>query len=387
MKRVFLIVLDSVGAGYLPDAKNYGDEGAFTLKTLFDSGKLNIPNLINLGIGNIEGLGFFESVNPLHSAVGKLKEKSKGKDTTTGHWEIAGVISEKPMPTYPDGFPDYIIKSFEEKIGRKVLCNKPYSGTEVIKDFGEEHLKTGYPIVYTSADSVFQIATHKSVIPLETLYDYCKIARKILVGKDGVGRVIARPFDGEIGNFYRTAERHDFSLEPPKSTILDILKENNKDVIAVGKINDIFAGRGITEKIITHGNTDGLAKSLEISKRNFDGLCFINLVDFDMLYGHRNDIIGYANALNEFDLWLNDFMKNLKDDDIVMITADHGCDPGYPTTDHTREYIPFICFGKNIKGCNIGVREQFSDIALTIAKYFNLDFNTEGKEFLSDILI
>lgn len=361
IKRVFLIVLDSCGIGEAPDAENFGDKGCSTIGTISKSPEFNIDTLRSLGYTKIDGLSFLGD-GELKLQVARLKELSQGKDTTIGHWEIAGVISEKPLPTFPNGFPEDLIKEFSEKTGRKVICNKTYSGTEVIKDYGEEHLKTGALIVYTSADSVFQIAAHEDIVPPEELYRYCEIAREILVGDWGVGRVIARPFEGEFP-FKRTPRRHDFSLKPPKETLLDQLKSRGFDVIGVGKINDIFAGQGITEYVYTQNNADGMEKTSEYQKKDFNGLCFINLVDFDMVYGHRNDIDGYAKAFSEFDKWLKSFIENMKDDDALIITADHGCDPGFSGTDHTREYVPFILYNKNIKPENSGTIEGYTYVS------------------------
>ena len=385
MKRVFLIVLDSVGAGFLPDAASFGDEGANTLKTVSSSPFFKADNMRSLGLGNIDGLDFLVPVENPRGAYGKIAEASAGKDTTIGHWEIAGVISKTPLPTYPNGFPKEILDEFSRQTGRGVLCNKPYSGTEVIKDYGEEHLKTGALIVYTSADSVFQIAAHEDLVPPEKLYEYCRIARKILTGKHGVGRVIARPFIGKPGSFTRTANRHDFSIDPPAPTLLDAISGVGKDVIAVGKITDIFNKKGVTESIFTHGNAEGMQVTLDLGDRDFDGLCFVNLVDFDMLYGHRNDIEGYAKALTAFDTWLPSFLQKLGDEDMLFITADHGCDPGYPTTDHTREYIPLLVYGKHVAPVNLGVGSTYSSIAATIAEYLVVDFKPVGKSFLSKI--
>ncbi len=385
MKRVFLIVLDSVGAGFLPDAASFGDEGANTLKTVSSSPFFKADNMRSLGLGNIDGLDFLVPVENPRGAYGKIAEASAGKDTTIGHWEIAGVISKTPLPTYPNGFPKEILDEFSRQTGRGVLCNKPYSGTEVIKDYGEEHLKTGALIVYTSADSVFQIAAHEDLVPPEKLYEYCRIARKILTGKHGVGRVIARPFIGKPGSFTRTANRHDFSIDPPAPTLLDAISGVGKDVIAVGKITDIFNKKGVTESIFTHGNAEGMQVTLDLGDRDFDGLCFVNLVDFDMLYGHRNDIEGYAKALTAFDTWLPSFLQKLGDEDMLFITADHGCDPGYPTTDHTREYIPLLVYGKHVAPVNLGVGSTYSSIAATIAEYLGVDFKPVGKSFLSKI--
>ncbi|MBO5726518.1 MAG: phosphopentomutase [Clostridia bacterium] len=382
MKRIFLIVLDSVGVGALPDAAEYGDSGTDTMRRISNSKNFNIPNLIKLGLGNITGIDYLEkSQNPLAS-YGKLCEISKGKDTTTGHWEIAGLNIEKPFPTYPNGFPSDVINEFQEKTGRKVICNKVYSGTEVIKDYGDEHLKSGALIVYTSADSVFQIAAHEDKVPIDELYRYCEIAREILKGKHGVGRVIARPFSGEYP-FTRTPRRHDYSLAPLGKTVLDAVKENGREVIAVGKINDIFASRGITESIPTANNDDGMRVTTQIAERDFKGLCFVNLVDFDMVYGHRNNIDGYAAALSQFDKWLSDFLPKLNDEDMLIITADHGCDPGDNSTDHTREYTPVLVYGAASN--DLGVRHSFADIAATISDIFGLDYNTHGVSFKKEL--
>lgn len=377
MKRVFLLVLDSFGIGYLPDADKFGDIGANTLKSISKSPKFHIPNLIKLGLGNIDGVDFLEKSATPFAIFGRCKEKSMGKDTTVGHWEISGIISEKPLPTYPNGFPDYIIKEFEEKTGRKTLCNLPYSGTQVINDYGKIHEETGNLIVYTSADSVFQIAANEEIVPVKTLYEYCEIAREILKGKDGVGRVIARPFVKEGDKYVRTSNRRDFSLEPTGKTILDSLCENGKDVIAVGKIKDIFAGRGITEHIKTHSNKEGIEATIQLLKKDFNGLAFINLVDFDMLYGHRNDIDGYASAISEFDSYIPEILDNLQKDDIFIVTADHGCDPGDISTDHTREYIPLLIIGKGIKPCNLGTFDSYSVIGATVCDLLNVDFQTK----------
>lgn len=366
IKRVFLIVLDSCGIGEAPDAENFGDKGCNTIRTISQSPYFNIKTLRNLGYTHIDGLSFLGD-GKLGATVARLRERSQGKDTTIGHWEIAGVVSEKPLPTFPDGFPDDLIREFSEKTGRKVICNKAYSGTEVIKDYGEEHLKTGALIVYTSADSVFQIAAHEDIVSPDELYHYCKIAREMLKGDRGVGRVIARPFEGEYP-FKRTANRHDFSLEPPKETLLDELKSKGFDVIAVGKINDIFVNKGITEYVYTKNNCDGMNKTLEYQNKEFNGLCFVNLVDFDMVYGHRNDIDGYAKAFSEFDFWLKAFTEKMKDDDALIITADHGCDPGFKGTDHTREYVPFILYNKNIHPENLGTIDGFTYVSECVKK-------------------
>lgn len=386
MKRVFLIVLDSVGAGALPDAHLYGDKDAHTLKSISKSEKFNIPNLIKMGIGNIEGLNFLEEKPLISSAVARLCEKSAGKDTTTGHWEIAGVVLDKPFPTFPNGFPKEIIDEFSHRTGRGVLCNKPYSGTQVIKDYAKEHMETGSLIVYTSADSVFQIAAHEDVVDREELYSYCRIAREILTGENGVGRVIARPFNGDAPDFYRTDGRHDFSLEPPSDTLLDLIIKNGKSVISIGKISDIFASRGISESHPTKNNDDGCEKILEALQNDFEGLCFANLVDFDMVYGHRSDTDGYAAALSRFDSFIPDFIEKMRNDDLLIITADHGCDPDFPGTDHTREYIPMIIYSKKIKGVNLGTRDGFSDIAASVAAYLNIEYPLNGKSFLEEII-
>ena len=366
IKRVFLIVLDSCGIGEAPDASAFGDAGCSTIKTISESVHFNIQNLLSLGYGEIDGLSFSEK-GSLKSHVARLKELSKGKDTTIGHWEIAGVVSEKSLPTFPNGFPEEMLREFSEKTGRKVICNKPYSGTEVIKDYGKEHLETGALIVYTSADSVFQIAAHEDIVPVEELYSYCRAAREILKGEWGVGRVIARPFESEYP-FKRTANRHDFSLEPPQKTLLDELKEDGFDVISVGKINDIFAGCGITEYVYTKNNADGMEKTLQYQKKDFNGLCFVNLVDFDMVYGHRNDVDGYARAFSEFDSWLTRFIEGMSDRDVLIITADHGCDPGFKGTDHTREYVPFLMYGEKIKPANAGTVDGYTYVSQWVKK-------------------
>lgn len=388
MKRVFLIVLDSLGAGELPDAAAFGDTGSNTLKSLASSDKLSIPNLMNLGIGNIDGLSFFGKNTFPSGAYGKAAERSAGKDTTIGHWEIAGLTTNSPLPTFPNGFPDDLIAEFSRLVGRGVLCNKPYSGTAVIAEYGEEHMKTGKLIVYTSADSVFQVAAHEKIVPPELLYEYCRTARSILTGKYGVGRVIARPFEGAAPHFFRTANRRDFSVEPHGETVLDAVKRAGKSVIAVGKITDIFAGRGITETILTHSNVEGMSETSKIAKNSFEGLCFVNLVDFDMLYGHRRDVDGYAAALTEFDVWLGGFLPQLGRDDVLIITADHGCDPAFTkTTDHTREYIPILAYGKKIAPVSLGVRSSFSDIAATVADLLGVNYATEAKSFATDLLL
>ena len=381
MKRVFLTVLDSCGAGEAPDAADFGDRDCNTIKRISTSPFFRDENMRRLGLSCIDGLDFLGKNPSPEASVARMREKSRGKDTTVGHWEIAGLISPSPLPTFPNGFPKESLDEFSKATGREVLCNKPYSGTEVIKDYGEEHLKTGNLIVYTSADSVFQIAAHESIVPTEQLYEYCRIARRILTGKNAVGRVIARPFTGEYP-FTRTANRHDFSLEPPADTLLDALKKNGKTVYAIGKIYDIFAGRGITEHTFTHSNTEGMQKTFEALDKDFDGLCFTNLVDFDMLYGHRQDIDGYARAFAEFDAWLPSFTEKMRPDDVLMITADHGCDPGDESTDHSREYTPFIMYSKSIPPVNYGTRSTFADIAATVAKLLDTPFDGAGESLL-----
>lgn len=380
-KRFFLIVLDSFGVGELPDAYKWHDEGSNTLGAIRNHPNFNCPALKEIGLFNIDGVG--GGVRTPKASYAKMAEKSMGKDTTIGHWEIAGIISPDPLPTYPDGFPDEVIKEFEEKTGRKVICNKPYSGTEVIKDYGREHVETGALIVYTSADSVFQIAAHEDVVPVEKLYEYCEIARKMLVGKHGVGRVIARPFNGEYP-YTRTANRHDFSLLPPADTMLNILQGAGYDTISVGKIYDIFAGSGISESNRTTSNTHGMQVTKEMLNRDFSGLCFVNLVDFDMKYGHRNDVPGYAAAATEFDGFLSAFIKDMRKEDVLLITADHGCDPATPSTDHSREYTPMLIYGESIKsGVNLGTRTSFSDISATVLEYFGVaQGSTQGESFL-----
>lgn len=385
-RRVFLIVLDSFGIGEMPDSSFYGDEGSNTFYSCFRQKELDIPNLRRLGLFNIDEINFGKREEKPLAAYARLAEKSKGKDTTTGHWEIAGIISEKPFPTYPDGFPDEILEKFSERTGRGFLCNKPYSGTKVIADYGKEHLESGKLIVYTSADSVFQIAAHESLVPPEKLYEYCRIAREILTGSHAVGRVIARPFEGDYPDFRRTANRHDFSLVPPKETMLDSLASKGYDVFPVGKIYDIFAGKGLKKAMPTKSNKNGMSLTQEIAQKDFEGLCFTNLVDFDMLYGHRNDAKGYALALNEFDRWLGDFIENLRDDDILMITADHGCDPLTKSTDHSREYVPLLIYGKDIIPVNLGTRKTFADIGKTIEDIFGISSSIMGESFKNEIL-
>ncbi|MBQ8840338.1 MAG: phosphopentomutase [Clostridia bacterium] len=372
MKRAFLIVLDSFGIGPLPDCKEFGDESPNTLLSISKSKDFSIPNLISLGLGNVDGVDCIEKADTPLAIYGRAMEKSHGKDTTVGHWELAGVISENPLPTYENGFPPDVIEKFERLCGRRVICNKPYSGTQVIYDYGKEHIETGALIVYTSADSVFQIASHEDVVPIEELYRYCKLARELLVGEHGVGRVIARPFVGEFPNFKRTANRRDFSLEPTGKTMLDTLSENNYDVISIGKIFDIFAGRGISVSNKTSSNSDGIKKTLEYLDKDFCGLCFTNLVDFDMLYGHRNDVDGYASALSEFDRFIPAILEKLRDEDLLIIAADHGCDPGDTSTDHTREYIPVLVYKKGVWAKNLGTLDSFCEIGNMVINHFSI---------------
>ncbi|WP_149677712.1 phosphopentomutase [Thermoclostridium caenicola] len=391
MKRAIIIVLDSVGIGEQPDAGLYGDEGSNTLGhiclQLKDQPWFSLANMERLGLGHIDGVDYLDKTREPIGAFGRLLELSKGKDTTTGHWEIAGIVMDKAFPVYPNGFPPEIIQAFEEAIGRKTLGNYPASGTQIIDELGEEHMRTGYPIVYTSADSVFQIAAHEEVIPLELLYEMCEKARRILTGDHAVGRVIARPFVGEPGTFRRTANRKDFSLDPIRKTVLDYAAEKGYQVRAVGKIEDIFNGRGITHAVHTHSNMDGVDRTLEWLKEDFEGILFTNLVDFDMLYGHRNNVEGYGRALVEFDARLPEIINAMKDDDILFITADHGCDPETESTDHSREYTPVLVYGRKVRaGVNLGTRKGFSNIAATIADYLGLSTDIAGESFLGEIL-
>ncbi|MBS5484626.1 MAG: phosphopentomutase [Eubacterium sp.] len=374
MKRVFLIVLDSFGIGEAPDADKFGDVGANTLRTISGSPKFNCPNMTKLGLFNVEGTDYKEGVENPIGMYGKMQEESMGKDTIIGHWELAGLVSHKPMPTFPQGFPDSFVKEFEKKTGRKCLCNKPYSGTEVIKDYGEEHMKTGALILYTSADSVCQIAANESIVPVEELYEYCRMAREMLTGDMAVGRVIARPFEGtNKDDFKRTTRRHDFALSPFADTMLDKITNSGKEVISIGKIVDIFNNRGITKFYRTTGNQEGMEKIAQVAKEDFNGLCFLNLVDFDMLYGHRRNIEGYANAATEFDRFLGGFMEQLRDEDLLIITADHGCDPAFAmTTDHTREYVPLLIYNKNVKPKNLGIIKGFSYVSKVVCESLNI---------------
>lgn len=387
MKRIFLIVLDSCGIGQMPDAESFGDFGVNTLKACAGNPNFSMPNLVKAGLGNIDGVDYLPKTAAPTAAVARLQEASMGKDTTIGHWEIAGAVSPNPLPTYPQGFPAEVLDAFTQATGRGILCNAPYSGTEVLKDYAEEQRKTGKWIVYTSADSVFQVAANEEYIPLSELYDACRKAREILQGRHGVGRVIARPYVGNDETGYtRTPNRHDYSLEAPRN-VLDALVEAGRDVLAVGKIYDIFAGRGTTDHIYNKSNADGMQHTADYAKQDFHGLCFVNLVDFDMQFGHRRDIPGYAKALTEFDTWLGTFLETLRQDDLVMITADHGCDPSYlATTDHTREYVPLVCLGKQVKPVNLGTRRSFADIAATVAELLEVPFETPGVSFAKEII-
>ncbi|MBR6513695.1 MAG: phosphopentomutase [Clostridia bacterium] len=379
MKRIFLIVLDSFGIGYAADAEAFGDKGSNTLEAIKKSAYFKADNMASLGLFNIDKNG--GGLNTV-GAYGRLCELSCGKDTTIGHWEIAGIVSQNPLPTYPNGFDDKDLAEFSKRCGRRVLCNKPYSGTQVILDYGREHIETGALIVYTSADSVFQIAAHEDIVPIEKLYEYCEIAREIFP----VGRVIARPFMGEHPNFTRTANRHDFSLAPPKKTMLDYLHNAGYDTPSVGKIYDIFDGQGVSSRNPTKSNADGMAKTLEYLDTDFNGLCFVNLVDFDSLWGHRNDVEGYAKGISEFDAWLPSFTEKMREDDLLIITADHGCDPSTPSTDHSREDVPLLIYGKGVKNVNLGTRKGFCDIAKTVCDIFGVDNDLEGDSFKELIL-
>lgn len=384
-RRLFLIVLDSVGIGEAPDAAQFGDEGSNTVRAAVEAGA-DLPNLRRLGLFNIDGMDWTDPEAAPIGAFGRMREASMGKDTTIGHWEIAGVVSPKPLPTFPDGFPPEIIRNFEKLTGRKVICNKPYSGTQLLLDYGREHVETGALMVYTSADSVFQVAAHEDIVPIEELYHDCELAREMLTGDYAVGRVIARPFVGEYPNYTRTARRHDYSLQPPRATMLNNLEDAGYECIGVGKISDIFAGSGITQQIRTQNNTDGIAKTLDLMENDFEGICFVNLVDFDMVYGHRNDAPGYARALMEFDQALPKFMEQMGEDDLLIITADHGCDPSTPSTDHSREYTPMLAWSKKIRpGANLGTRTTFADIGATVLEYFGLENRTDGQSFLKEI--
>jgi phosphopentomutase len=388
-KKIIIIVMDGVGAGEAPDAKKYGDVGSSTLTNLAEAvNGLKLPNLEKLGFGNVTPMrGIMRLENPL-GCYGRLCEKSMGKDSTSGHWELAGLVLDFAFPTYPNGFPDYIIDKFTKAIGRGILGNKPASGTEIIKELGEEHLKTGKPIVYTSADSVFQIASHEDIIPIEEQYKICQIARDIMTGKDAVGRIIARPFAGKSGEFARTRRRRDFTLPPPGKTVLDILMENKIPTIGIGKIDDLFSGIGLLEKIHTESDLDGLEKTIEWSKKTNYGLIMTNLVDFDMLWGHRNDPKGFAKGLEHVDSKIPSIIDTMNKGDVLIFSADHGNDPTDVSTDHTREYVPLLCYGKGIKnGINLGIRESFADVGATISEFFEVPKTKFGKSFWNEIKV
>lgn len=389
MSRVVWVVIDSVGIGALPDSEKFGDENVNTLGNIVRKySDIKIPNLLSLGIGNIDGVDFLDSVNEPIGSYGKCKEISQGKDTTTGHWEMSGVLVQTPFKTFENGFSDEIIKEFEKKTGRKVVANKPASGTAILDEYGEHQMKTGDVIVYTSADSVFQIAAHEEIIPLEELYEMCKIARDIMMGDNAVARVIARPYIGnKKGEFIRTSNRRDYSLNPFEPTVLDNIKQASLDVIGVGKIEDIFNGQGITQAIHTKDNMDGVDQTINYIKQNNRGLIFTNLVDFDSKYGHRRDVKGYKNALEEFDKRIPEIMEAMNDDDILIINSDHGNDPTYKGTDHTREYIPVLVYGKNIKsGVNLGIRNTFADIGATVTDILGVKMPKNGMSFKSELV-
>ncbi|GAB6156937.1 phosphopentomutase [Desulfotomaculum varum] len=387
VNRVTLIVLDSVGIGELPDAAEYGDQGSNTLANVARAvGGLKLPNLERLGLGNIHPILGVPAVGDPLGAYGKMAEASKGKDTTTGHWEMAGIILEQPFPTYPQGFPPEIIAAFEKRIGRRVLGNVVASGTQIIEELGPEHMATGYPIVYTSADSVFQVAAHEEIIPVPELYRICEIARELLDGEHRVGRVIARPFVGQPGSFKRTANRHDYAVPPPTPNILTVLQQAGIKTIGVGKIYDIFAGVGVAESYKTKDNMDGVEQTINLMKKCPAGLIFANLVEYDSVYGHRNDPQGYARALEDFDRRLPEIMAAMLPEEVLILTADHGCDPTTASTDHSREYVPLLVYGQQIKGgSNLGIRNSFSDVAATLADFFGLSFHA-GTSFADLVL-
>lgn len=386
--RVILIVLDSVGVGAMPDAVDYGDENSNTILHVYEGNEdFHLENLEKMGLTYILGLEDIKNYDIITNGIyGRLLELSKGKDTTTGHWEIAGIISEDSFPTYPNGFPDEVMDEFVKKSGRGYLGNKTASGTEIIEELGREHMETGKLIIYTSADSVFQIAAHEDIVPLEELYDICRKARKMLAGKHGVGRVIARPFEGSPGSLKRTENRRDFSLPPTRKTMLDLLKDNGLDVVAIGKIEDIFAHVGITKALHTTNNKDGVEATIDEIKNESKGLIFTNLVDFDMLYGHRNNVQGYGEALKYFDSKLPEILSAMKDDDLLMITADHGCDPSTDSTDHSREYVPLLCYCKNIISTDMKTMKGFNTIASTVLDIFNIENDIESKSILKDLV-
>ena len=384
-KRVFWIVLDSAGIGGAPDAADFGDAGADTFGSCHKSGELDVPNMKKMGLYNIDGTSFFDPQEEISGCYCRMHEKSRGKDTTVGHWEMAGMVSPKPLPTYYEGFPQEILDKLSEVTGRGIVCNKTYSGTDVIRDYGKHHVETGDLIVYTSADSVMQIAAHEDVVPIEELYDICHKAREIMQGEHGVGRIIARPFEGEWP-YQRTVRRHDYSLQPPRETVLDALKKEGFQTIGVGKIYDIFAGKSVMFSYSNKGNEANMVRTIDLADADFEGLCYVNLVDTDMIYGHRRDIPGYTKALNTADRQFGELMEKMGPDDILMVTADHGCDPGYKGTDHTREDIPCLIWGPSLKkGIDLGTRDTFADMAATIAEYFGIEYRGDGSSFLSEI--
>ena len=384
-KRVFWIVLDSAGIGGAPDAEDFGDSGADTFGTCYKSGGLDVPNMEKMGLYNIAGTSFCDPKDEVDGCYCRMHEKSRGKDTTVGHWEMAGMVSSKPLPTYYEGFPQEILDKLSEATGRKIVCNKTYSGTDVIRDYGKHHVETGDLIVYTSADSVMQIAAHEDIVPIEELYDICRKAREIMQGEHGVGRIIARPFEGEWP-YQRTVRRHDFSLQPPRETVLDALKKEGFQTIGVGKIYDIFAGKSVMFSYSNKGNEANMVRTIDLADADFEGLCYVNLVDTDMIYGHRRDIPGYTKALNTADKQFGELMEKMGPEDILIVTADHGCDPGYKGTDHTREDIPCLIWGPSLKkGVDIGTRDTFADMAATIADYFGIEYRGDGTSFLADI--
>ena len=384
-KRVFWIVLDSAGIGGAPDAEDFGDSGADTFGTCYKSGGLDVPNMEKMGLYNIAGTSFCDPKDEVDGCYCRMHEKSRGKDTTVGHWEMAGMVSPKPLPTYYEGFPQEILDKLSEATGRKIVCNKTYSGTDVIRDYGKHHVETGDLIVYTSADSVMQIAAHEDIVPIEELYDICRKAREIMQGEHGVGRIIARPFEGEWP-YQRTVRRHDFSLQPPRETVLDALKKEGFQTIGVGKIYDIFAGKSVMFSYSNKGNEANMVRTIDLADADFEGLCYVNLVDTDMIYGHRRDIPGYTKALNTADKQFGELMEKMGPEDILIVTADHGCDPGYKGTDHTREDIPCLIWGPSLKkGVDIGTRDTFADMAATIADYFGIEYRGDGTSFLADI--
>ncbi len=387
LRRAILVVLDGVGAGENPDSHAYGDDGASSLEhCALAVGGLTLPNLGRIGLGNITPILGTAPAADASGSYGRMAEIGAGKDSTTGHWEITGVVLKKPLPTYPHGFPPDLVAAFEQAIGRKVLGNKPASGTEIIKELGEEHMRTGYPILYTSADSVFQVAAHQDVIPLAELYHICVIARGMLTGENAVGRVIARPFIGEPGSFKRTEHRRDFSLAPLGTTLLDLLQAGGKEVIGIGKIEDLFAGRGLTQRDHTETNKDGMAVTLRWLERDFTGLLFVNLVEFDMLWGHRRDSQGYAQALRDVDAWFGRVQQVMQLEDAIFFTADHGVDPTYRGSDHTREEVPLLAYGKPVSaGIDLGVRSTFADLGQTLAEAFGVGHLAAGTSFAHDI--